>query len=205
MNRQEGGCDDVEDRAHEIIAPDGVPLASRRRALGQLLGWAASSCLLGAAWPWGIANASLIVSNDRPYWRFCNKCQVLFSTDADFNVCAAHGKHVPQGYEFRLPYDVSETRTTQGRWRACKQCRAMFFDGYRVKGRCPGGGEHMADHTFRYALPHDVPGTPTAQTDWRFCGKCYAMFYDGYPAKGVCSAGAGHVAQGYNFVLPHPR
>lgn len=205
MNRQESAYHPADERPHEIIAPDGVPPASRRGILGQILGWTVSSCLVAAALPRGFANASLIVSNDRPYWHFCNKCQVLFSTDADFNVCAARGKHVPQGYEFRLPYDGPETRTTQRRWRACSQCRAMFFDGYPTKGRCPGGHEHTADHTFRYVLPHDVPGTPKAQTDWRFCGKCYVMFYDGYAAKGVCSAGAGHVAQGYNFVLPHPR
>jgi hypothetical protein len=31
------------------------------------------------------------------------------------------------------------------------------------------------------------------------------MFYDGYPDKGHCAAGGAHLAQGFNFVLPHPR
>ena len=43
------------------------------------------------------------------------------------------------------------------------------------------------------------------KTDWRFCSKCYAMSYDGYPDKGHCAAGGAHLAQGFNFVLPHPR
>ena len=150
--------------------------------------------------------ASLSVSNDRPYWHFCNKCHVMFSTeDTSGQVCAAGGTHKPQGYEFRLPYDGRETKTTQTNWRCCRNCHALFYNGFPGKGHCPAGGAHVADNTFRYVLPHDVPGTPTAQTNWRFCSKCYAMFYDGYPDKGHCAAGGAHLAQGFNFVLPHPR
>ena len=149
--------------------------------------------------------ASLTVVLERPYWRFCNKCQVLFSTEGKTNSCAAGGSHVAQGYEFRLPYGVPGTPTAQASWRCCRTCRAMFYNGYRQKGRCPGGGAHVAEDYFRYVLPHDVAGTPTAQTEWRYCNKCSAMFYDGYPKKGTCPAGGGHVAAGYNFVLPHPR
>ena len=153
--------------------------------------------------------ASLTVSNDRPYWRYCEKCHVMFSTEATANVCAAGGTHQAQGYEFRLPFGGKETSTKQSKWQTCHKCGALFFNGYFPrKGRCPAGGEHgwkKTDDTFQYVLPHDVPGTPTAQTDWRFCEKCYAMFYDGYPDKGHCAAGGGHLAQGFNFVLPHGR
>lgn len=178
-----------------------IPQASKRRLL-QLGG---SVFILGATGSLSRAIASLTVSKDRPYWRFCNKCQVMFYTDADSNSCAAGGTHVPQGYQFRLPFDAPETSTVQRNWRSCNKCQAMFFNGYQKKGSCPAGGGHVADNTFRYSLPHDVLGTPTAQTDWRFCNKCHSMFYDGYPAKGRCAAGGGHVAQGYNFVLPHSR
>ncbi|MEN3371064.1 MAG: hypothetical protein V7609_3207 [Verrucomicrobiota bacterium] len=158
---------------------------------------ALTTCLTGLA--------SLTVSNDRPYWRFCNKCNVMFSTEGKSNSCAAGGSHVPQGYEFRLPYDSRETKTAQTKWRCCRTCQAMFYDGYPAKGRCPGGGAHRADNDFRYVLPHDVPETPTAQANWRYCHKCSAMFYNGFPKKGTCPAGESHVAAGYNFVLPHPR
>ena len=151
------------------------------------------------------AGQGLTVSKDRPYWRFCNKCQVMFSMEAAENACAAGGKHVPQGYDFRLPFDRPGTATAQTNWRTCRYCQTMFYNGYPTKGRCPVGKAHVPDNTFKYVLPHDVPGTPTAQTDWRFCNKCFAMFYDGYPNKGRCPAGEGHVAQGYNFVLPHIR
>lgn len=154
-----------------------------------------------AVWPLASASATLTVAKDRPYWRFCNKCHVLFYTDAKTNSCAAGDKHKAQGYEFRLPFEGPETPTAQRNWRACKNCQAMFFNGYREKGRCPVGAGHVADHTFRYVLTHDVAGTAKTQTQWRFCNKCHAMFYDGYPNKGHCTAGGGHVAQGYRFVL----
>jgi hypothetical protein len=153
-----------------------------------------------------LAEQALTVSKDRPYWHFCNKCQVMFSTDGDRTACAAGGKHVPQGYDFRLPFDVPGTPTAQTKWRSCRYCQTMFYNGYPTKGRCPAANMgHVANTSFEYVLPHDVRGTPTAQTNWRFCNKCFAMFYDGYPNKGRCPVGAGHVAQGYNFVLPHIR
>ena len=151
--------------------------------------------------------ATLTVTNDRPYWHHCFKCHVMFSTeDSSGKACAAGGVHVVQGYEFRLPYDRPETKTTQADWRLCRSCGALFYKGFEnkgKKGRCPAGGAHVEDNSFRYSLVHDVPGTATAQSAWRFCNKCYAMFYDGFPDKGHCAAGGPHVAQGYNFVLPH--
>ena len=155
-------------------------------------------------------NASLVVSKDRPYWRYCEKCHVMFSTEATANVCAAGGTHVAQGYQFRLPFGGQETPTKQSYWRCCNKCGALFFNYYKEnKGHCPAGGGHRwnkgKDPDWRYLLTHDVPGTPTTQSDWRFCSKCYAMFYDGYADKGHCAAGGGHLAQGFNFVLPHGR
>src|SRR5262245_39859528 len=184
----------------EIAMENEIALSRR-----QLLIYGSGLVVTGIMGTLGESSAELSVSKDRPYWRFCNKCNVMFYTDAQADVCAAGGRHVAQGYQFRLPFDGQETPTAQRNWRACRNCQAMFFNGYKEKGRCPAGGGHEADNTFRYVLPHDVQGTPTAQTGWRFCNKCHAMFYDGYPAKGRCAAGGGHVAQGYKFVLPHSR
>jgi hypothetical protein len=104
---------------------------------------------------------------------------------------------------FVKPISVLAGSTDQSDWRFCNKCQAIFYNGYRSKGRCPTGGAHAAQG-YNFVLPHDVRGTPTTQSDWRFCNKCQAMFYDGYPNKGRCAAGGVHVAQGYNFVLPHP-
>lgn len=110
--------------------------------------------------------------------------------------------HVAQGYDFLLPHDVAPSEWAQKDWRYCKNCHAMFFDGYADKGVCAGGGGHQAAG-FMFVLPHDVPGSDLAQHRWRYCGKCHAMFFDGYAAKGVCAASGGHAAAGYDFVLPH--
>ncbi len=185
--------------------PNEIPLLSRRR----LLKYGGSVFVMGVMGAFSKSSSTrsqgLTESKDRSGWRFCNKCQVMFYTDAESNSCAAGKTHVPQGYKFRLPFDIPETSTAQKNWRSCNKCQAMFFNGYRGKGRCPAGKDHIADNTFRYVLTHDIAETPTAQKDWRFCSKCYAMFYNGYSGKGRCAAGEGHVAQGFNFVLPHPR
>ena len=90
----------------------------------------------------------------------------------------------------------------QAGWRFCHKCNVMFFDGFSIKGACPGGAGHeMAG--FNFLVPHDSPETPTDQQNWRFCHKCNAMFFNGFPTKGVCPGGGGHEAAGFNFLLPH--
>jgi len=186
-----------------------IHLISRRRFF--IIGGGAA---LGAIAALNKASASLIVNKDRPHWRFCQKCYVMFyNGDTEKGSCAAGGAHAAQGYEFFLPFDVPGTPTAQTNWRQCEYCLAMFFNGYQEKGHCPAikvvragipsFGAHKADDSFRYVLAHDVPGTATAQTNWRYCVKCHAMFFDGYKKKGSCAAGGAHAAQGYNFVLPH--
>jgi len=184
-------------------------MAVRRTRSRRDLVVGASAGVLAITWPAADAVASLTVANDRPNWRFCNKCFVMFYTPNPNQACAGGGKHRQQGYRFRLPFGGRETPTVQARWFACRNCATMSFAGYRQRGRCPANAQyttdrgHEADRTFAYMLPHDMPATGRAQGSWRFCNKCMAMFFDGYPAKGVCAAGGGHVAQGYQFVLPH--
>ncbi len=99
---------------------------------------------------------------------------------------------------------VAYAESTQTKWASCEKCRTIFYDGYRQKGWCAAGGQHVASAN-RLKLSYDVPESPTRQGDWRFCNRCSALFYDGYPERGVCPAGGGHVAQGYIFVLEHYR
>jgi len=87
----------------------------------------------------------------------------------------------------------------QNEWRRCNKCDSLFYDGYSNKGRCPGGGGHVAEGSSDYFLTYNSPGP--GQPDWRFCNKCEALFYDAYPNKGVCNGGGGHVAAGFNFTL----
>lgn len=42
-------------------------------------------------------------------------------------------------------------------WRNCRNCQAMFFNGFPDKGRCPAGGGHDAAQSFNFVLPNDVP------------------------------------------------
>lgn len=181
--------------------------ASRRRLLE--LGVGAAVFGLTGAFSQAV-KASLTVDKRRDGWRFCTKCNVMFSTKTNNGVCAAGGNHSAAGYYFRLPYDQVASASIQSNWLACRACQALFFWGFSGKGklgRCPATKQgHLRDpDDLKYTLTHDVPGTAIAQNNWRFCGRCFAMFFDGFPTKGVCAAGGSHEAAGYNFVLPHTR
>lgn len=183
-----------------------VPGHALRRSL--LLG-SAAMLIVGLS-PSHPARASFPIERSRSDWRFCGKCNALFHGPGVSNHCPAGGPHAAEGHEFDLPYDRRETATVQTRWVCCKYCSAMFFNGYRQKGRCPvrrgyQASGHVADPTFQYALPHDVSESSRTQAGWRFCNKCFSLFFDGHPSKGCCQAGSGHVAQGYSFALPYAK
>ena len=126
-----------------------IPLPSRRR----LLRYGGSVFIMRVMGTFSKPSGDLTVSKDRPYWRFCNECQVMFYTDSNSNSCAAGGTHVPQGHQFRLPFDVPGTPTAQTNWRFCNKCYAMFYNGYCGKGRCAAGGGHVAQG-YNFVLPH---------------------------------------------------
>jgi hypothetical protein len=97
---------------------------------------------------------------------------------------------------------AAATAPQQNKWHKCVKCFALFYDGYRTKGRCPAKGAHSAGESSDgdgYHLTYNSPGP--GQPEWRYCNKCQSLFYNGYPQKGVCAAGGGHVAAGYNFTL----
>jgi hypothetical protein len=95
----------------------------------------------------------------QPDWRNCKKCQVMFFNGfATKGVCPAGGEHgAALGFNFVLPHDVSGSGTTthpaQRNWRNCKNCQAMFFNGFATKGRCPASGQHDAAQSFNFVLP----------------------------------------------------
>ncbi|WP_157878316.1 CAP domain-containing protein [Streptomyces torulosus] len=142
-------------------------------------------------------------------WRFCVKCRVIaFDGFMQKGACAAGGVHKGLGYNYGMAGNevgVVESAVFQGSWRHCGKCRALFYNYYPEKGRCPAdGGGHEAAGWY-YGLYHG-PWTPTPrnQGNWRYCGKCRALFYDYYPEKGRCPAdGGGHEAAGWNYVLEH--
>jgi hypothetical protein len=139
-------------------------------------------------------------------WAYCTKCHILFFDGhpvgkGSKGVCAAGGEHEKAGYNFELPYNITETSTAQKSWRNCGKCQAMFFNGGVNKGRCAAGGSHEKAG-YNFVLSHDVPAAQIGGQDrWRYCAKCMSMFFNGYAEKGVCPAGEGHEQAGYNFVL----
>lgn len=142
-------------------------------------------------------------------WRYCGKCQVLaFDGFMQKGLCAGGGVHKAIGYNFGIwggEVEPVESPVFQISWRHCGKCRALFFNGYPDKGRCPGGGGHQAvGWKFGvYHGPATSPPSPREQGDWRYCGKCHALFFNGFPSKGRCAAGGGHEATGWTFILEH--
>ena len=99
---------------------------------------------------------------------------------------------------------------SQGNWRFCNKCHALFFDGTPNKGRCTAGGGHVsAGHNFHMLIGDVGEEVPPGQIDWRLCNKCYSMIYAGYSRtkglKGLCPAGGGHVSGGELYALEHDR
>lgn len=100
-------------------------------------------------------------------WRNCWKCQAMyFNGHADGNkgACPDGGSHDGHGfdpvvYNFVLPFNISETSTSQAKWRNCWKCQMMFFDGYEnEKGLCAAGERHEGHgdnpKTYNFVLPH---------------------------------------------------
>jgi hypothetical protein len=152
---------------------------------------------------WGLVGEAAAQTGDQPDWRFCNKCNAVFYSGApDKGRCPAGGAHVPQGFLFSLHYDSRQagSQRIQYAWRYCVKCRALFYDGFPGKGRCPADGGGHAAQGLMFGLDFQPPAGQH-QGSWRFCRKCNVLFWDGAPAKGRCPVGGGHTAQGLNFHL----
>lgn len=135
-------------------------------------------------------------------WRPCSKCHSMFYDGYPTQgVCPAGGGHAPYREDYRLPHDVPfhAFASQQSDWRFCRNCFALFYNGFEPDGVCPASGHRPAG--FDFSLPHDTPGG--GQDQWRFCSRCYQLFYDGYPTKGSCARGGAHTAAGFDFRLDH--
>ncbi|MFI9382639.1 hypothetical protein [Kutzneria sp. NPDC052558] len=148
------------------------------------------------------------------YYFFCTKCFGMtvgvITPPGGLNICPAGGNHTQAGYNFILPYNVSETANAQANWRLCQKCFSLFWRGYPTDGVCATGGGHdsgpdgdQQSFFHNFVLNHDVPPGPKSQDAWRFCVKCYGLFFFGYSTNGRCPAGNEHKEAGFNFVLDH--
>jgi hypothetical protein len=93
--------------------------------------------------PHGIAETA----HDQAHWRFCNKCSTLFFHGfPQSGTCPAGGGHETKAKQnFVLHHDVpDEFPFTQGAWRFCSRCFALFFEGFPEDGTCASGGPHEA-------------------------------------------------------------
>jgi hypothetical protein len=86
-------------------------------------------------------------AHDQAHWRFCNKCSTLFFHGfPQSGTCPAGGGHETKAKQnFVLHHDVpDEFPFTQGAWRFCSRCFALFFEGFPEDGTCASGGPHEA-------------------------------------------------------------
>jgi hypothetical protein len=100
----------------------------------------------------------------------------------------------------------------QEKWRYCKNCQGLFYDGNPDAGYCPNpagpgrghdttGGEYILVHDGSIGLPDPV------QDNWRWCSKCEGLFYAGNPDQGTCPKDPPnpHIAltSGFSYRLVH--
>jgi hypothetical protein len=141
-------------------------------------------------------------------WRFCANCFLMFRGPDRAGACPAGGQHQPAGYQFaihkRLTEDMlKEPARPQDKWRRCKNCSSLFYNGFQQKGTCSAGGTHVMDSATQLFLSHDRLPERNEQPEWRFCKKCQALFFDGYAKKGVCAGGGEHEKAGFFFLIPY--
>jgi hypothetical protein len=73
--------------------------------------------------------------------------------------------HEAQGYNFSISHDLEgrqnylQKTMSQPEWRQCTVCFGLFFNGYNLKGACPGRTQpsgHIASDRHNYFLWHDT-------------------------------------------------
>jgi len=125
-------------------------------------------------------------------WRWCNKCQGMFSGANSTSHCPAGGKHSHAGSGNYHLIRNSPFPYGQDNWRQCKKCASLFFAGNSL-GVCPVGGSHHSTSD-NYTLVHNSP-YQEPQLNWRWCGKCQSLFFAGH-GPGTCPSGGGHTQTG---------
>ena len=141
-------------------------------------------------------------------WRFCTACYSMFFGPEQAGVCPAGAAHQPAGYRFAIHKRLTEQSQQeqappQDKWRKCRKCYSLFYNGFQQKGACAARGVHSMDPAIQFFLSHDRVPYRNEQTEWRFCKKCNGLFFDGYPKKGLCPGGGEHDKAGYFFMIPY--
>jgi hypothetical protein len=148
-------------------------------------------------------------------WRWCPKCQGLFTiiTGVDGR-CPGGGVH---GGGISHPYVLWTTdtlegvnpETQQGYWWWCRKCQGLAYQGPDTNwflGYCPGAGRHDHSGSYEYWLSHDI-GRPLASNEqggWRWCYRCMGLFFGANASSSWCpaSTGARHaVSASFDYVL----
>jgi hypothetical protein len=99
-----------------------------------------------------------------------------------------------------VPQDaISAAAREQDSWSYCSKCRGLWYSGGTTTGRCPAGGSHSSQGSYRYSLP--TSPAPTGQKDWKRCGKCLGLWWSG--GGGACPLGGAHSSDGSLEYFPN--
>jgi hypothetical protein len=126
-------------------------------------------------------------------WRWCGKCQGLWSeNDVSNRVCPGGGDHIKTGSDnYSVVKDATGT-PGEPQWRRCVNCSNMWF-GLGSNAVCKAGETHSKEGSPNYKLSHD-PGA--GQFGWHRCGRCQCLFLEAAAAQKPCHAGGAHTSTG---------
>jgi hypothetical protein len=139
-------------------------------------------------------------------WKWCDKCQSLWSGGAG-SQCPAGGAHSSTGSsDYGLVAD-------NFMWHWCSRCQGLWLGNNGKTGVCQaGGGGHSLVSSADYFLVCDVdkssvPGSagtqpPGWQEGWRYCTKCQLLWM-GLNSDSHCPAGGPHVFGGQGDAWEH--
>jgi hypothetical protein len=115
--------------------------------------------------------------------------------------------HFPLGFHLLLAHDLAPSPSRRSRWRCCRKCEAVFFDGSTdFKGVCQRGGGHEADPSVPddFSLEAGASEDAQNQSNWKQCHNCLALYWAADDTDaGLCPASGQHVSTGELFRVPH--
>lgn len=137
----------------------------------------------------------------RKGFRWCNKCQGLFS--ARTAVCPAGLTHDHIGSNNYRLVNNDVHHDGQKNWSSCSDCRMVWYTADNTAGSCaarPGQG-HRAPPSANFSLTFE-PSLGPGQHDWKKCRKCQGISYSRNPLRGACPTGGSHEHSGsVNYIL----
>ena len=134
-------------------------------------------------------------------WRLCFACAGLyFGGHATKGVCPGTSKGFFEPHhvdKFKVPTflvegaEGPEPPGKQDKWRWCRKCEGMFFNGNATAGVCPRGGEHDSTKSGFYRFTFGKRSA-TDDGNFRWCIKCEGMCFAVLIFTGKCPAGGFH-------------